>query len=150
MNLILTVERRYPKKGYTIGNLFANGRYLFNVLEDERRELKSSKDKIYGETAIPEGKYKITLTKSPKFADRPWCKQYNGLVPLVNNVPFFEGVRIHPANSADQLLGCLAPGLNKVKGGVVNSTECYELLMDNYILPHWMSGSDIWIEIKKC
>lgn len=146
--LNLVVERNYKKKGYTIGNMFANGNHLFNILEDERRELKSSKDKIYGKTAIPEGRYKVTLTKSEKFKNRDWCKQYNGLVPLVNDVPFFSAIRIHPANTADQLLGCLAPGLNKIKGGVINSTECYELLMDNYIMPHWNSGSEIWITIK--
>lgn len=78
------------------------------------RELKSIADKIPGKTAIPAGLYNVELTFSPKFKRE---------LPLILNVPYFEGIRIHRGNKDEDTEGCLIPGLNKAKGMVFDSTH---------------------------
>lgn len=115
----LLLKRRYRNDKYTIGDLYINGVWFSNVLEDTDRGLSSDmteeeiqKIKIYGKTAIPKGRYKIEVTYSPKF------KRY---LPILLNVKGFSGIRIHSGNTAEDTLGCLLVGYNKVKGQVINS-----------------------------
>ena len=57
--------------------------------------------KVYGETAIPTGTYKITMNViSNKFKNRVWAKPYGGKVPRILDVPAFEGVLLHPGTTA--------------------------------------------------
>lgn len=151
----LKVDRRWKKETYTIGVLFVDGVRFCEVLEDRDRGLKQSmttakiaKIKVYGETAIPTGTYKLRLNYSPKFATRTWAKKYNGCTPLLLDVPGYSGVRIHPFNTAEESLGCLGPGENKVKGKVINSTVWYYKLMDKYLMPAWNRGEDVTITIE--
>ena len=64
----IKVERKWKKETYTIGRLYINEKFFCNTLEDMDRGLKQSdpittiqKKKVYGETAIPTGKYKIEM-----------------------------------------------------------------------------------------
>ena len=99
----LKLERAYKKEGYTIGNLYVNGGFFCNTLEDTDRGLTSKMSpleiagrKIPGQTAIPTGKYDITLNVvSPKFGKRPAYAFCGGKLPRLLNVPGFEGVLIH-------------------------------------------------------
>ena len=75
--------------------------------------------KVYGETAIPAGKYEVVVTWSNKF------KQY---MPLLLNVPGYSGVRIHSGNSAADSLGCILVGKNTQVGKVLNSRSWYRQL----------------------
>lgn len=152
----IRVDRIYKKKEYTIGKVYVNDVYFSDCVEDADRGLDSSmpsnklsRMKIAGKTAIPKGRYKIDMnTVSPKFRYRPWGKKYNGIVPRLLGVPCFSGVLIHPLNNAEQSLGCLGFGQNKVKGGVINAVETYYRLMDNYLIPARQRGEEIWIVIK--
>lgn len=122
---------------YTIGKMFIDGKYVGDTLEDTDRELTqqmSIKDiqsrKVYGKTAIPTGTYQITLDiVSPKFKDRSWAKPYKGKLPRLLSVPGYEGVLIHVGNKAEDTLGCVLVGENKVKGQVVNSTATFHKIM---------------------
>ena len=149
----LKVWRKWPKTGYCIGIFYVSGARLSNSLEDEDRGLeqkmpvgKINQLKIKGRTAIPKGTYQVVLSVSPKFSNRAWAKKYGGLVPEILKVKGYSGVRIHPANTADQVEGCIAPGDNTAVGKVTNSTKRYYELMDK-LVPAWEKGEEITLEI---
>lgn len=136
MELLL---KRFAKKSeYTIGNLYVNGIWFCNTLEDVDRKLKQSMSeeeiadiKVYGKTAIPTGKYNVDITTiSSTFKNRSWAKPHKGIVPRIKDVPGFKGVLIHPGNTAEDSLGCILVGENKVKGQVVNSVNTYKKLFN--------------------
>ena len=94
-------------KDYTIGQLFINERYICNTLEDSVREMK-----VAGETAIPYGKDEVEVSYSPKFKRQ---------LPLLLNVPNFEGVRIHRGNTDKDTAGCILVGDWDGNRSLVNS-----------------------------
>ena len=139
----LTLNRRYNGPTYTIGSLLVNGAYYCDTLEDKNRNLSStmspeeiSKIKVHGETAIPYGKYNVTLSvKSSKysnFSKYKYAAFTQGYIPRLLNVPGFEGILIHAGNKDADTEGCILVGENKVKGKVINSqttwTNLYKLL----------------------
>ena len=149
----LKIDRRWPKAGYTIGNLYVSGKKLCNILEDTDRGLlqsmpvgKINQLKTWGKTAIPKGTYKVVLSVSPKFKDRAWGKKYDGLVPEILNVKGFSAVRIHPGNRASDTDGCPLCGDNSAVGRLTNSTKRYYELMD-LLVPAWEKGEEIILEI---
>lgn len=153
--MILRLKRFAKRDGYTIGRLYAEDRYICDTVEDTDRGLYSilplkeiERLKVYGQTAIPTGCYKIVPHYSPKFKDRVYGQKYGGYFPMLEGVKGFEGVLIHPGNSADDSLGCIIPGENKVKGGVINSRNTYYRLMDDFIRPSWASGKPVYIRIE--
>ena len=133
----LLLRRIFKGPSYTIGKLFINGVYECDTLEDQDRGLTSQMSleeikakKVYGVTAIPTGTYSINMTTvSPKFKDRTWAKPYKGMLPRLENVKGYEGVLIHVGNKAEDTLGCILVGENKVKGQVINSTAAFYELM---------------------
>ena len=80
----LKLIRKYKKPSYTIGLLYINDVFFCNTLEDTDRGLDSKmtepeilSKKIYGETAIPTGKYDITLdVMSAKYYAIPSWREY--------------------------------------------------------------------------
>lgn len=134
----LLLKRMAKMEKYTIGKLYIDGEYFADTLEDTDRNLTStmSKDKIakvkvYGKTAIPTGTYVVDMnTVSPKFGKRSWAQPYGGKVPRLQDVPGYEGVLIHPGNTADDTSGCILVGRNKVKGQVVESQDTFHSLMN--------------------
>lgn len=100
----ITVDRKYKKELYTISNLYVDGTWISNVIEDTDRGLKQTDSvasikakKVYAKTAIPSGTYKVTLDfTSPKFSKKEYYKKFcNGKVPRLCNVPGFDGILIH-------------------------------------------------------
>ena len=117
----LKLVRKYKCPNYTIGHLYINDKYFCDTLEDTVRELNTINDKIKHKTAIPKGKYKVVVTMSPRF---------KRLLPLLLNVPFFEGIRIHRGNDENDTSGCIIVGENKIKGKVINSTYYEKKLVE--------------------
>lgn len=148
----LTLERRYKLKDYTIGRLFVDGVYFCDTLEDTDRGLTSSMSvtsirakKVAGKTSIPTGKYFVDMaTVSPRFRLRKWAKANGGRVPRLQGVKGFEGVLIHPGNTAADTEGCIIVGKNKAKGKVLESVETYLELFERLD----MAADYITIEIK--
>ena len=133
----IKVDRKYKKETYTIGNLYIDGKWFCNTLEDRDRGLKNTDSinfikskKVYGETAIPTGKYRLTLdVVSPKYSNVAWYRNLcGGRMPRFVNVPGFEGVLIHPGNTAIDTLGCLLVGMNTVKGKLTQSRDYFKKL----------------------
>ena len=155
MRVRLGIERAWKKADYTIGRFFVNGLRFHESLEDPDRGLDSSMSldkikalKISGQTAIPTGTYKVTMSVSAKYKDRSWAKKYNGLVPEIVGVPGYSGVRIHPGNTAADTDGCPLIGDNKEVGRICNSVNRYCELMDKYLMPAWVAGDEMSITIK--
>ena len=126
--MILTLKRIAFRYSYTIGKLYVDGVYVCDTIEDMDRGLDDSMDendikarKVYGETAIPYGTYKVSITYSPK---------YKKMMPLIENVKGFSGIRIHSGNTAKDSLGCIIVGKNKKVGMVLDSRETYKKLFD--------------------
>jgi hypothetical protein len=133
----LKLLRKYRKPSYTIGKLFIMDTdkhkdfvYFCDTLEDTDRGLsddmsvaKIKQRKVYGQTAIPTGHYKVDVTYSEHF------KRF---MPAIMNVKGFDGIRIHRADGpkgADLVKGCIGVGYNKIKGGLLNGKEVYDSLM---------------------
>ena len=81
MEMILT--RIAKRDTYTIGKLFVNGQYVCDTLEPACRDvcIEHPERKIPGHTAIPEGRYAVAVSFSPRF--KRW-------LPLLLNVPSFN------------------------------------------------------------
>ena len=140
--MIVTLRRIAFKESYTIGKLYVDGIYVCDTVEDKDRGLDDSmseeeikKKKVYGETAIPYGTYKVSITYSPKFKKN---------LPLVESVKGFEGIRIHSGNTAKDSLGCIIVGKNKKVGMVLDSRATMEKLMK--VLN---TKEKIWLIIRK-
>ena len=132
----LKLKRIAKQKDYTIGKLYINGVYFCDTLEDVDRGLTADmpldelkRIKVCGRTAIPIGRYQITLgIQSPKFSK---YKQYDfckGYLPRLLNVPAYEGVLIHIGNTHADTDGCILVGKNKQKGKVLESTKTFKEL----------------------
>lgn len=88
-----------------------------DTLEPPRRNLLNGgkwdkRLKVKGMTAIPEGRYLMRFTYSPKFGKRLF---------LLMDVPLFDGIRIHSGNSVKDTQGCILVGNNTKVGRLENS-----------------------------
>lgn len=105
----LRLERLWPKAEYTVGRLYIDGELFCDTLEDKvadvnrNGELDGPERKVPGKTAIPYGTYKISYGWSPKFGRN---------LPRLLNVTAFDGILIHPGNTAKDTAGCILVGLN--------------------------------------
>lgn len=130
----LKLERIARKSTYTIGKMYINGEYFCDTIEDVDRGLKQTDDlnkissvKVKGQTAIPTGEYIVTKTFSTRFKRNMY---------LLNNVPGFEGIRIHAGNTEKDTEGCLILGKNKAVGKVLESRDtvnAFEKILDKVI-----------------
>lgn len=132
----LTLKRIALKNTYTIGKLYIDNTYFCDTLEDKVRDLNKNgkfdngEKKIYGETAIPYGTYKIDMnTVSPRFKNRVWAKPYGGKIPRLLNVNSFDGVLIHPGTTSKDTSGCLLVGRNTIVGKLTSSQDTFHQLM---------------------
>ena len=128
----MTLTRIAKRKTYTIGRLEIDGTYVCDTLEPAWRDLKK-KHKVKGRTAIPEGRYPVVITWSPKFGQ--W-------LPLL-----LEGIRIHAGNTPADTAGCILPGENRKEGHVLDSTR-YVRLLKQRIVEAKERGEGVWITIN--
>jgi len=149
MELILMREPSLD--GTTLGELFVDGDPECLTLEDEIRDADvdgdgqgdlAAGDKIYGETAIPARRYRITLENSPKFGPETLT---------VNNVPGFTGVRMHSGTTKKDTLGCIILGdridrdVMHISGGRNHGVvERVKALVRDAIA----AGEMVWLTIK--
>ena len=146
MELVLT--RIAKRRAYTIGRLAIlqeeneeyrttmREEYLCDTLEPPVLAMKTtvSQDAVLRSVekarslkpfAIPEGRYAVVITYSPKFQE--W-------LPLLLGGPdfnrLFQGIRIHAGNTVKDTQGCILVGQNLKPGQVFNSRTWLKRLKD--------------------
>ena len=132
----LRLKRIAKRPTYTIGRLYIDGVRFCDTIEDRDRGLRQDmaratikRVKVPGETAIPTGRYRLTLgVKSPRMSQRPAYQFCDGYVPRLVNVPGFDGILIHIGNTAKDSEGCILVGENREVGKVLNSTATFRKL----------------------
>ena len=110
----LELKRLHRTNNSTIGELYVNGVFTCYTLEDKEREVK-----IKNETAINKGTYKVIITPSNRFKKD---------LPLLLNVPKFEGIRIHAGNSNHDTEGCILVGTTRSVDFIGNSRKAFDKL----------------------
>jgi hypothetical protein len=110
MELVLQrLKDPFPTR--TPGELFVNGVFFGYTVEDEIREIPGrpvAEWKIPKKTAIPSGRYELTLEKSPKYGPETMT---------INGVEGFDFIRLHGGNDEDDTEGCPL-------GGYVLTADC--------------------------
>ena len=132
----LKLKRIARKASYTIGRLYVDGQRFCDTIEDPDRSLRQDvaraaikRIKVPGETAIPTGRYRVTLgVRSPKMSQKKAYEFCDGYVPRLINVPGFDGILIHIGNTARDSEGCILIGENRAVGKVLNSTATFRRL----------------------
>lgn len=130
----IRVVREPTKNDTTLGALFIDDHWQCHTLEDIIRPVG---EKIYGETAIPPGRYKLVLSMSNRF---------KRILPEVLAVPNFTGIRIHAGNTAKDTHGCLL--LGQTRNVEARSIGQSKLALDAFmtkITAVWDAKSELWI-----
>ena len=110
----IEIKRLHKTENSTIGELSIDGVWECYTLEDIERPVK-----IKAETAIAKGTYKVIINQSNRF---------KRLMPLLLNVPNFEGVRIHAGNTNHDTEGCILVGRTRSKDFIGQSRKAYDTL----------------------
>ena len=117
----------------TIGNLYLNGEWLCDTLENpwlnNQRNI----------SCIPEGQYKVRLRTARESA----TKDYLHL--LVQDVPDRSLVLFHVGNKSSDTRGCILVGIGSEQDLVKNSRLAMELLMKEILN---LGGTNINLIIK--
>ena len=120
----------------TIGKLYIDGEYFCETLEDKDRFIEAGGVKIYGKTCIPRGVYKLVITMSSRFKKE---------LPLLLNVPQFEGIRIHAGNTAADTDGCILLGRTRRNNFVENSRDTVNEFIEK--LAKMLEDDEVWVEV---
>ncbi len=161
----LVLVRIAKRKAYTIGRLSVVERiddeylageretYLCDTLEPPVVETKTTvsmesvlrsptKAQKLKPFAIPEGRYSVVITWSPKF--KMWLPVLLG-GPDFNHL--FKGIRIHMGNTVADTAGCILVGRNQIVGRLLESRKwLYELKQK--IIEAKAKGEAVWLTIK--
>jgi hypothetical protein len=161
---MITVLRYPSEKDCTRSEFLINGVKFGVGIEDEHREFK-----VHGETRIPNGVYKLSLTDSPKFSkhyfESPRLPEISKVqnaeftIPhkliTVNNVKGFSRILWHWGNTDDDTEGCYIVGsyFGFVKGqtAVLESRKKYEQvypIISSIIKTNNSKGVDTLVEYK--
>ena len=118
----IVVRRLHRTNTSTIGEMYVDGKFQCYTCEDKERE---DQVKVPGKTAIPKGTYDVIINMSTRF---------QRLMPLVQDVPNFTGVRIHPGNTAEDTEGCILVGRTRSLDFVGESRKAYTKLFEKMLL----------------
>lgn len=128
----IIVSRERQTADATIGRLIWGTEALYRTLEDIQRPVK-----IAGKTAIPCGRYQVVINNSQRFKKR---------LPLLLNVPGFEGVRIHAGNTSADTEGCILLGTMYQDGMILNSRIAVNDFMGR--LEQALEKGKVWLTVE--
>ncbi len=137
-------------KDSTSGLLFEVDRgkrtFLAYTLEDEQRDVK-----VYGETRIPAGTYKLKLRTVGGFHTRYASKYgdfHKGMI-WVQDVPGFEYILWHTGNTDEHTAGCLILGNTQTNnriakdGFIGSSVDAYK-----FVYPRVQSAIEAGLDVE--
>lgn len=136
----------------TIGHWKVDGVFLCYVLEDVVRDRDVDGDgdvdvadvaafKVYGQTAIPAGRYRITVEHSPKFGPDTLT---------IHAVPGFDGIRIHSGNDESNTEGCPMLGYQLSQNATIRvgttkpAVEDFKAMVQAAIA----RGEQVWLTVQ--
>lgn len=112
----------------TAGHLYIDGILACHTLEDEHRTVK-----VFGETRIPAGTYKLKLREHGGFYKRYTARWswHKGMIEVMD-VPNFTDILMHLGNKDDDTAGCILVGnnaavntINPGENNLLNSRDAY-------------------------
>jgi len=125
---------------YTHGRLFVDNVFECYTLEDTDRHLEDKRNtKVPHQTAIPVGEYKVIINKSRRFC----C-----MMPLICDVPDFDGIRIHAGNTADDTEGCILVGQTRGNSTILSSRNAFTRLFTKMVEAQ-RKGEEISIKVMR-
>jgi hypothetical protein len=130
----LTLTRTDFTKDSTLGLLYVDETAFCYTCEDVVR----TGPKVFGQTAIPASTYQVVITFSPHFQRD---------LPLLLNVPGFDGVRIHPGNTSADTEGCILVGMDKLADSIGRSRIAFDALFPK-IQAAISAGDEVWITVS--
>lgn len=151
MNLFLL--RTSPGKESTLGQLYIDHEPECFTLEDQFQ-----KEKVKGETRIPNGRYKVEFREVVSPMTERYRKKHTWFTYHlhVTGVRGFENVYIHAGNTDDHTDGCILLGdslvNNRVKVGNIedgflgNSGQAYERVYKK-VFTALKKGEEVFIDI---
>lgn len=148
MEATLTRKIFTPKS--IIGDLVLQN-FQCKILEDADRHLSDdmpleyiNQHKMFGQTAIPYGRYEIVITKSERFSK---MLGHDVFLPLLKNVKGYEGVRIHSGNRPEDTEGCLLTGVTYGTDSISESRKAFNELFP--IIENVLKTDRLFLTIKK-
>lgn len=146
----IKVTRDPSKQGATIGTMTVDGAFECFTLEDEVREPSEGRPSVWEQlvawvlswkqqniTAIPRGRYEVSITFSPHFSRE---------LPLLNGVPGYSAVRIHNGNKAADTDGCLLVGQTREANLIYKSVAALDVLFPK-IQAAIAAGSNVFVNV---
>ena len=126
----LNLKRYYYSDSVTLGLLFIGSKFFCFTLEPGRLDDKGP---------IPVGGYDVIVDVSKRFKRR---------MPLLQNVPNFEGIRIHSGNTEADTSGCILVGkTTDGKSDVGESKVAFDLLFT--LIDEAFQSTSVRIEIEQ-
>ena len=144
----LTLQRRSTVKQTTFGDLSIDGAFECHTLEDVVREIPGQPVEIWkipGETAIPDGRYELTMVESGRFGPDTFS---------IKKVPGFSSIRIHSGNDDADTEGCILVGRKIVEsdddGGNISESKLALAQLKEKVGPMIKAGKSVFITITSC
>ena len=141
----LTLQRDTgPGRPRTFGRILAEDEHrLCYTLEDEVREIPDvpvADWKIKSATAIPVGRYKVTLEHSNRFGPDTLT---------LNDVPGFTHIRMHAGNTEADTDGCPLLGMEIDPRGIVGGTSRPAVKLLQFVVSDAIKrGEDVWLTVN--
>lgn len=133
--MLITLIRDTFTPAETLGKLYIDRKLFCDTLEPP-----TVPNAQHPKGGIPEGWYKIQVTRSPKFGR---------LLPLLYYVPGFEGIRIHAGNNRDHTSGCILVGERSERQGTptLYSSKATEEALTKELIKAQNNHEEIYIEV---